>query len=269
MDTCILGQKVEKSNTLTDPGLSYGHISPHGVAEFWKGAKLVKVSKPKIFYAGQYGGGGRGGISKFTRQSRGRLLRKLASILVEYLPVFLTLTYPAEFPSDAEVWKRHLDNFAKRLMRRFPKAGFIWKLEPQKRGAPHYHLMVWGVDYAHLLFWAGKSWYQVVGSGDEKHLRAGTRVEKIRSWRGVMSYASKYMAKVEELPEGWNKPGRFWGTRGNIPFAEIERISLSDYQVNQFLRLLRRYMKLPGRQYKSLSCITTADFWLNNLDRYT
>ena len=86
-------------------------------------------------------------------------------------------------------------------------------MEPQRRGAPHFHLLLWGLRRsAHLLRWVSLTWYEVVGSGDGRHLQAGTRVEALRSWKGVMSYAAKYSAKmVEELPEGWEHVGRWWG----------------------------------------------------------
>ena len=69
--------------------------------------------------------------------------------------------------------------------------------------------MVWGIDYLNLLFWVPSAWYKSVRSGDIKHLRAGTRVERVRSWRGVMAYASKYMGKIEALPDSWASLGDF------------------------------------------------------------
>ena len=103
-------------------------------AEFWLGARFIKVSTPKIHYAGKYGGG-RGGCSEFSRKSRSRLLQKLSKTKTDLLPVFITLTYPAEYPDNSHDWKTHLDRFAKRMIRRFPHSGFVWKLEPQKRSS--------------------------------------------------------------------------------------------------------------------------------------
>jgi hypothetical protein len=153
-------------------------------------------------------------------------MRKIASVdreAVDDTPIFVTLTYPGEWPRDPKAWKKHLDTFGKRLLRRYPNACAIWKLEPQKRGAPHYHLIVLNVPHVDK-DWLAQAWYEVVGSGDTKHLRAGTRVESIRTWRGCMAYASKYTAKViEELPEGWEKVGRMWGIIGrkNLPIAVV------------------------------------------------
>ncbi len=45
--------------------------------------------------------------------------------------------------------------------------------------------------------WASLAWYHVVDSHNTDHLKAGLRVERVRSWGGVMSYCAKYMAKAD------------------------------------------------------------------------
>jgi len=247
-------------------GLSTAHIPPKcsitpipASLKVWQGASLIKVSHEK-YTIPQKGGGIRGSISLFSRQSKKRLMNLLATIERTEKPLFVTLTYPEAFTTSADVWKNHLERFYKRMARKFPGSSFIWKLEPQKRGAPHFHLMVWGVEYIPLRRWISDAWYQVVGSGDEKHLHAGTSVEEVRSWRGVMSYASKYMGKIFDSPMmsdlGWDNPGRFWGVKGreNLPQVVADEIKgLTDQQVYDFFRLMRRYAGIKGRSYRSLS----------------
>lgn len=154
----------------------------------------------------------RGPIKTFTRAARSRLIDRLAQIdreAVRELPLFITLTYPATWPSDTGVTKRHLQAFCKRLLRRHQHASIVWKLEYQARGAPHYHLLVWGVPFLPLRQVA-RDWYEIVGSGAANHLRAGTRIERVQSWRGVAYYAAKYLGKVSgEIAD--QSPGRFWG----------------------------------------------------------
>jgi hypothetical protein len=247
-------------------GLSTGHISPFGSVEFYKGGSLVVAKRAKICTVNS-GGGIRGYIQEFSRKARRRLMQKVSMTKRDLIPMFVTLTYPSEYPSDAREWKRHLDVFDKRLRRKFPKVGYFWKLEPQKRGAPHYHLMVWGVEYLELFMFVAGTWYEVVNSGDEKHLRAGTRVEMVRSWRGVMAYASKYLGKVQDLPAGWNYPGRFWGCRGAIPWAELISKSVTDREAARFMRYMRRFMRAQARQYKTLSMFAASDFWYERFER--
>jgi hypothetical protein len=125
--------------------------------------------------------------------------------------LFLTLTYPDQWPGDWQRWKGNLRAWFERLRRRLPEAGATWKLEPQRRGAPHFHLLVVGVPYI-AKDWLSRSWYEVVGSGDPRHLAAGTNVQLAHSHRGVLSYAAKYCAKAEQLPPDWQGGvGRWWG----------------------------------------------------------
>lgn len=213
-------------------GLSTTHISPRGnnsnekwACEVAVGGTLVSVKGRKPTHI-KSACGVRGKVKGFSKNSRRRLIRKIGSIdreTLKQMPIFLTLTYPKVWPADPKIWKKHLDTWVKRLKRRYSTTSAIWKLEPQKRGAPHYHLIVFNVPHISK-HWLAESWFEVVGSGDDKHLRAGTRVESIRTWRGCMSYASKYTAKViEELPEGWEQVGRMWGIIGrkNLPITII------------------------------------------------
>jgi hypothetical protein len=186
-------------------------------------------------------------VADFSAGSRRRLMRLLASVnkLVSFMPLFLTLTYPGEWPADPARWKRDLEAWGRRLGRKYPEMSAVWRLEPQKRGAPHYHLLVFGVDRVDA-GWLARSWYEVVGSGDLRHLQAGTRVERVKSWRGVMSYASKYLAK---LGGGFEVEhvGRWWGVwnRGKLP-VELVEVALTFKQFYELRRVLRRYLVGQG-----------------------
>jgi hypothetical protein len=153
----------------------------------------------------------------------------------------ITLTYPSDYPDDPRRWHRDLDCFAKAFHRRYPKATGFWKLEPQKRGAPHFHLLVWsyaGRDRK----WLSAEWYGIVGSGDEKHLRAGTKWERVRNAEEVTSYAGKYVGKMPEGP-AWETPGRFWGrfNKKGMPLVEVS-IQLDEWEFFRIRRLMRRQL---------------------------
>ena len=209
--------------------LSTAHIRPR--VSWRAGASLLQTSKGAVCPA--VGGGKRSKISGFSVASRRRLMRTIGAIRRDAdLPCFVTLTYPGEFPT-VERAKRDLKVFLQRLARRWPgQAGYIWKLEPQQRGAPHYHLLVWGVPVLELFAWVVSVWYEIAGNGDPNH-RAfhagqlpGSRpcVERVRSFRGVWAYASKYLGKTFEVAEwGTQWTGRFWGIGGreSIPFGEL------------------------------------------------
>ena len=165
------------------------------------------------------GFGARGRVVGFSRGSRSRLMQRMASLPRERLcmPWFVTLTYPAVYPDDPAVWTAHRRAFLRRLYYEYGTCAVIWRLEPQRRGAPHFHLMVFSDKPMAIpltgrpgLWWGDLSqwWYDIVGSNDPWHAIHGVRdVQRVRSWNGVMSYASKYLAKESEI----KLPGRQWG----------------------------------------------------------
>ena len=195
--------------------------------EWASGAGLLKVSQGIKNDAPK--GGKRGRIQGFSFASRRRLMQTIARIRFDApLPMFVTLTYPNKFPSPIES-KSHLDIFIRRLRRAFPDVGLIWKLEPQQRGAPHYHMLVYGVSEHDLFMFTISAWYEIAGDGDSNHLAfhmggLGNKpcVQAVYSREGVMRYASKYLGKTFEVA-GWDEiyPGRFWAVvqKENIPFG--------------------------------------------------
>jgi hypothetical protein len=162
--------------------------------------------------------------------------------------LFVTLTYPRAWPGSWSTWKRDLDAMLKRFRRKFPAFGAVWKLEPQKRGAPHFHLLAVGVPFI-AKAWLSEAWYDVVGSRDPRHLAAGTQVQLARSHRGVVSYAAKYTAKAQLLPPSWQAGvGRWWGVSGRANLGIVWGwLPLSDGQFWAACRIIRRLIRSRAR----------------------
>jgi hypothetical protein len=163
----------------------------------------------------------------------------------------VTLTYPAAFPT-AQASKKDLDAWLKRLERQYGRLWVIWKLEPQQRGAPHYHLLVYlgGTFKAEdLCTWAAHAWHDLAGGGDSNHLKwhlghLGNRpcVERVRDWKTVANYAGKYLGKVSTGDEEWQHPGRFWGERrGDLAPITIITQELDHRQAIQVKRACVRW----------------------------
>lgn len=237
-----------------------------GYASFRDGGSVVEVrpGRADLRYR-QAGGGRRGNVQQFTKASRRRLLRRVGSLERAVLPLFVTLTYPAEWPENPREWKRHLKAFFKRLRRRYCRSSAIWKLEFQVRGAPHFHLLLYGIggDITEFREWLSRAWYEVCATGDILHLRAGTNAQEIRSHRGVMNYASKYLGKPEDYQEG---VGRYWGVFGAefLPLAPLVTIPLSDTAVFRLNRWLRRHGRIKAGDYRRrrLTVLCDARQWL-------
>jgi len=214
----------------------------------------------------------RGRINKFSSRSRKRLLDMTASLdlqdAVSSFPIiFVTLTYGQKFP-EAEDAKRHLDNFKKRLVRFAPECSGLWRLEFQKRGAPHFHFILFNLPFLpmdELARW----WGEIIGlefwdTSQDEPRPPFTRIEALKNPRKVFSYVSKYVAKMPDTPtnaletersdcgfnnvpyftaEDWT--GRFWGilNRKCLPFAELfETESECDEVVERAFFQFRRLM---------------------------
>jgi len=340
------------------PGLSMAHnrpqdnqwkftVSPDGsLCELKCITSKVILAKPSAK---------RGKIKAFTRASRGRLLKAIGRLQQKKLPVFVTLTYPDDFPVTPARWHRDLAALWRRIRRQWPEAAAIWKKEFKRRKsgvnvgkvAPHYHMLLWvpewvandfdawirhwklrlarvsladgknlltteryelgtdikivdrgpnvkvvrrqytskkgsfevleywdhdGINHLTdtavrvaqgmagvviepndaLQAWFAVNWYEIVGSGEPRHLAAGTGVEIVRSMRGMMAYASKYLAKVEDDPAPeYESIGRCWGIMGrtHLPWSVVEQLTLPQEQAVRLRRAAVRYLK-AGRKKK-------------------
>ena len=239
-------------------GLSSVHIPPRsswrGVLRprliTWRGGSSFRLRHGAG--SGLVVGGARGAVVGFSRQSRARLLEWLATVDMPAagLPVFVTLTFPGSWNVDSEKWsprssKLLLEVFRKRLARLWPSSWCLWRLEPQRRGAPHFHLLVWGADISRE--WLSRSWWEVVGSGEATHLAAGTNLQRVRSTNGAVWYCAKYLAKLQTVLPGWEYVGRWWGIQGrsNVP-RERQVWELSDSDWCKVRRLVVRKRSGPG-----------------------
>lgn len=187
-------------------------------------------------------------IDGYSRGSRNRFIKKLLSIDYKKMgtPLFYTLTYPGEYSDDPKAWKRDLDAFFLRLRRRYHGLCSTWRLEPQKRGAPHFCGFLWGCDDLKTKdgkVWFSSAWYEVVRSGDQKHLRAGTGISQELTIMTRIFYMAKYQTKSDKggTRQEFDYPvGRYWGVINRKKLA----IQKEEFEVDRSLYFkLRRVMK--------------------------
>ena len=255
-----------------EAALAYRHkttLTPSITA--WKGASFMEVEtgrrQPPPFN-GKIGR--RGNVTYYSPTSAKRHRQLLAKIRRDALPLMACLTYPKHFPEDRKTFKGHLNALIERLKRKYPTVGGTWKLEFQERGAAHEHLQLWGVPIpawvteelrkqflpeqldalvvSEFEKWLKQAWYEIVGSGDKKHLRRGAFCERARSMDGAMSYASSYSLKPEQTLAG-QEVGRYWGAfaRTNIPWGEpVEKITTQE-QATVVARTQRRLIQSKAK----------------------
>jgi len=179
----------------------------------------------------------RGIVNGFSKQSRLRLMKLLARLRARGKVIFVTLTYGNPFPTPQQA-KADLKAFLMRTQRAVGKVGLIWKMEFQERGAPHFHIVFFGLPFIskHTV---QKWWGSII-----KQERPWTRIELVRNVKNVLGYVLKYLAKdssvpaEKEAPVGLSVPhnstdaqvdrplapatGRVWGVwcRDLLPFAD-------------------------------------------------
>jgi hypothetical protein len=241
-----------------------------GSMEFWTKGSLVQIEGGVVppNSSNEYEKSTstrRGCVRDFSSKSRMRLMVFCGKVSFEELPLFVTLTYPGILTPELlapKKWKSDLNRFAGWLLRHWPTAAAVWKLEPQrcrickpdfkltkslctcgqKLFAPHYHLIVWGVGFMPHIDLA-KAWYRIVGSGQEEHLYAGIQVKKARTKNGVMCYAGKvYMGKDCQRFDGM--VGRWWGILGrkNFDIASTEKVEIKCDAAKLVRRVARKYL---------------------------
>ena len=240
------------------------------------GGSLLRTCKGHLPRPGK--GGRRGSIQGFSNASRRRLLYLIARVKRDAdLPLFITLTFPAVYP-DAKVAKGELHTFFDRVRRAFPDVGMIWKLEPQDRGAPHFHLLAWGADVKDMRLFVPQAWYEIAGGGDWNHylFHAGclhpyrSCVEPVRSWKGVWFYAAKYLGKTFAV-DGWNFVGRYWGVHnvGKIPLGEMMEVQVDTRVAIVMQRYQRRFAfhhkRLRLRENPTVTTFCDADQWVTRI----
>jgi hypothetical protein len=115
-------------------------------------------------------------------------------------------------------------------------------------GAPHYHVIISGeIPNDEVV----ERWYRIIGSGDERHLKAGTRVEGIRSKGHLFGYLYNYIKKLDQKkrPEEFENVGRFWGSSRNLLAWEgFERIGYF-YKLVWSIKLIRNWYKAHLRTF--------------------
>lgn len=165
-------------------------------------------------------------ITGFSSASRRRLFKLCAAIPWDLFgrSSFVTLTYPRNFTLDGERVKRDLDNFRRAVDHsRFGTPRGVWKMEFQRRGAPHFHITLAGIeDTNEFRAWVSATWYRIVGSGDLRHLTAGTQVQRLRDnpaayFAGYVGFTKGSKEYQHHAPEGYEKLGRYWGAWGLGP----------------------------------------------------
>lgn len=177
-------------------------------------------------------------VTHLSARSLSRLAILALSTPVKFKSL-ITLTYGANFVSDGGKVKYHLNYLLTKLKRSYGPFEYLWFLEFQRRGAPHFHILVtlpapkvsdrlkfagmWADivepanwPYMAIAFEKGKTVYV----GERKTNGAVVLVhshpkawQAIKRQDGARRYVTKYALKLQQktVPRAYRNVGRFWG----------------------------------------------------------
>ncbi|MBA7579954.1 hypothetical protein ES708_21837 [subsurface metagenome] len=209
----------------------------------------------------------RGSIRKFSKKSRFRLFSTLAKIKTDLpvKPIFVSLTYHHGHRLIIDDKKTHLHHFLVRLRLYDPYVQFIWRMELQKRGAPHFHLIIfpgllpehfYKSDYKRII---SLLWHEIADPHSMVHKEYGCKSITINSYREACIYLSKYVAKLPESED--DKPiGKHWGCSRNLPFCIVGTIHANRKGCQNIVNILRNWLIKNGR-----AAVANPDYF--NIDR--
>ena len=251
-------------------------------SESYSGGSLVKIKRDntdweRTTHIDRSEISKRGRITGFSQASRRRMLQVLSKLNKSKISddkiLFVTLTAGGKDSGwesvSGEQWKKRLNNFLTQLRQKhLGKMQFgMWRKEYQKRSsidgvrAIHFHIVLWNVRYLDK-DWVAKCWNRICCKGldadvAEKHLKAGTQVEKARGWGKTQEYFSKTMAylakdgKSNDAVESVNQFGRHWGYIAKsemMSFVEsvVEKLDYEKYYACR--RMILNYLRASRRR---------------------
>lgn len=207
----------------------------------------------------------RGNISKFSKKSRFNLFRTLAKVQgISDRPVwFITLTYHESWTAGNRQAQTDFHNFLSSLRRHDPDVSYIWRIELQKRGVPHFHMIVLPsitdnrINVSDLKKHIHQSWHRIAEPNSRSHRVHGIKIDEIFDYRHACAYLSKYIAKVDDTAAEFVE-GRHWGASNNLPTSPVQLVSCNEQITRRIIEKLRQWLVEHGKeQYASTEWFNT------------
>lgn len=174
----------------------------------------------------------------FTRSARKRMLcaldclillspaRKIFNPIVKkthtFQMSFITLTYSCTEIVDYRDSMRHLESFLKWLTRTAGARLYVWRLELQKRGQIHFHIVTEAFVRYDAIRDKWNSIQQKAGLIERGMNPNSTDIKSAISVSDVAAYCSKYMAKEDTATSVYNgsQIKKYYGTSQNLQGAK-------------------------------------------------
>lgn len=193
-------------------------------------------------------------IGKFSKHSRLRMMKVLSKLnLNSYAGVFhVTLTYRNEFPKSLTEVKYQFKKFTQLLKYRNLEFSFVSRIEFQKRGAPHLHVIFLfkqfpkfrNIESARIYF--TEYWLRSIESDSLAQLLHAVKVTSTKEPKQFFYYVSKYSAKEDEV-NSYGFKGRRWSCSSNLDISPLEEYDISNSNSLVLCAKLKGYLKKKNR----------------------
>jgi hypothetical protein len=188
-------------------------------------------------------------VRAWSPKSRRRLLQRAGeTVWPQGRALVLTLTFATD--PGAERAKRDLHAFRLGLRDQGHDA-WVWKLEFQRRGVVHFHLLVWGpaTDGPGLVVfrrWVWKRWERIRGERTQVDVQPARARDVPRYFVGYGAKGEKVKSHQHNVPSSWRHVGRWWGFSEALGRAPTRACPLDLGEFDQVRRLLRRLRATKG-----------------------
>jgi hypothetical protein len=140
------------------------------------------------------GGGLRGKVTGFSKKSRHRMLIFMSRLRTKGArATFLSLTITRL--TSSEEAKIILKRFLMRIRRAYANVSGVWRMEPQERGAWHFHLLLFDLPYI------PQKRVQMVWEACTGETMSIVDIRLAKGKRKIISYIAKYISKPTEDPD--------------------------------------------------------------------
>jgi hypothetical protein len=196
----------------------------------------------------------RGCVRGMSRKSRKNLLRLCNQLQPSENYYFVTLTYQLWEDDNFKLWKRQLDRVFQGLRYHFPESSGVWRLEFQKRKAPHYHILFHipeNPSCQKLKTILRKYWLSALGQDSKAITRYGVKVDQVgNDYKNCALYSAIYSAK-DANDRIDIKTGRPWGkyNQTKLPVHAFQAYEMSRVRQTILRRICRKWLQAHQRDH--------------------
>lgn len=197
-------------------------------------------------------------IRRFSYDARLRMRLVLLTGFVkgDFRRVGVTLTLPWSVidSSVMDDFKVVMHRFRVAWLRAFPRSASVFRVELQRRGAPHVHMISWhsfpfspALRDTYFLLWF-RAVRDLRGASFSDFARRGVVLDDVPDVGAAMRYLCDHATKKKQAQLGYK--GKQWGILGkaNLSFDRGISIPLSDRAQVLLLRQLRRLNRFTVRE---------------------